>query len=119
MELGDGGDGAVVAEAVIPADDAEAEDVAVVVEDLEALGAGGGREARHDGDLADAAHGGAVAGPEVARLDEVLVPLRRGEPAHDGPHGGQRRVHALRHQRRARRPRRSPRERVVRPHHGL
>ena len=35
VELGDGGDGAVVAEAVVAADDAEAEDVAVVVQHLE------------------------------------------------------------------------------------
>jgi hypothetical protein len=118
LELGDGGDGAVVAEAVVAADDAEAQDVAVVVEDLEALGAGGGREARDDGDLADAADGGAVAGLQVAGLDEVLVALRAGEAPHDGPHSGERRVHALRHQRRAR-PWRPPRERVVRAHHAL
>ena len=124
LELGDGGDGAVVAEAVLAADDAEADDVAVVVEHLEALGAGGSREAGHDGDLADAADAGAVAGGEGAGADEVLVPLRVAEAAHDGPHRAHRRRHALRHQRCARCRRRGGgggggRERVVRHHRRL
>jgi len=127
LELGDGGDGAVVAEAVVAADDAEAEDVAVVVQHLEALRTAGRREARHHGDLAHAADAGAVTGGQRAGAHEVLVPLRVAEAAHDGPHRAHGRRHALRHQRRARRrrrrrrPRRHPpgRERVVLAHGGL
>lgn len=96
LELVDGGDGAIVVEAVLAADDAEAEEVVVVVEDLEALGAGGGGEARHDGDLADAADA-AVAGAHVAALDEVLVLLRVLEAPDEGPHRVCRRVDALRY----------------------
>lgn len=39
------GDGAVIIESVITADDAEADDVSLVVEDFEAFGAGFRREA--------------------------------------------------------------------------
>ena len=96
LELVDGGDGAVVVEAVFAADDAEAEEVLVVVEDLEALGAGGGGEARDDGDFTDAADA-AVAGAHVAALDEVLVLLRVLEAPDEGPHRVCRRVDALRY----------------------
>lgn len=83
----EGGDGAVIGEAVVPADDAEAEDVALVVEDVEALGAGGGREAGDDVDLTKSANV-AVADEDVAGLDEVLVGLGVVESADDGPDGG-------------------------------
>ena len=90
------GDGAVVGEAVVAADHAEADDVALVVEDVEALGADGGREA---GDHADLAEGPdiAVAEDDVAALDEVLVGLRVVEAPHDGPHGGDRGGDLLHH----------------------
>lgn len=43
LEAVHGGHGAVVPEAVLPADDGETDDVSVVVEEVEALGAGGCR----------------------------------------------------------------------------
>ena len=61
------GDGAVVGEAVVAADDAEADDVALVVEDLQALGAVVGGEAGDDLDLAEGADG-AVADDDVTAL---------------------------------------------------
>lgn len=111
-ELGDGGDGAVVLESVLAASDAEAEDVVVVVEDLEALDAGGGGEAGDNSDLTDAPDGVAVAGDEAAALHEVLVTLRAGEAADHRPHRAQRSLDTLRDQGRARA--RRARERMVR-----
>lgn len=103
VELGDGGDGSVVAEAVLAAGDGEAEDAVGVVEEVEALGAGAGGEAGDDADLAEAAGAEVVAvvvvvgvGPEDAAADEVLVHLGAVEAADDGPDGGGRRVDALR-----------------------
>ncbi|KAF7825493.1 protein BZR1-like protein 2-like [Senna tora] len=84
-----GGDGAVIGEAVVPADDAEAEDVALVVEDVEALGAGRSGEARDDVDLTESTDV-AVANEDAAGLDEVLVGLGVVESADDGPDGGER-----------------------------
>ena len=98
------GDGPVVPEAVVAADDAEAHDVALVVEDLEALGA------RHGGKPGDHAHlaegadmnaavtPGASCGDHVAALYEVLVGLRVVEAPHHRPHGGDRRVDRLDHE---------------------
>ena len=86
----EGGDGAVVGEAMVAADHAEGDDVAAVIEEVEALGADGGGEAGDDADLAEGADCGAVAEDEVAGLDEVLVGLGVVEAADDGPHGGQR-----------------------------
>jgi len=83
----EGGDGAVVGEAVIAADHAEANDVALVVEDVQALGADGGREAGDHAHLAERAHV-AVAQDDVAALHEMLVGLRVVEAPHHGPHGG-------------------------------
>lgn len=80
-------DGAVVLEAVLPSDDAEPDDVAVVVEHLELLGAGGGGEAGHQVDLTDAPHVYAVAGDDVAATEEALVCLRLVEAAHQSPDG--------------------------------
>ncbi|CAH9074336.1 unnamed protein product [Cuscuta europaea] len=85
-ELVDRRDAAVVVEAVLAADDAEAEDVPVVVEDLEALGAGGSGDAGDDGDLPDAADA-AVAGHGAA-LDEMLVLLGVVEAADEAPDDG-------------------------------
>ncbi|CAL5351557.1 unnamed protein product [Camellia sinensis] len=77
----------IIREAVIAADDAEADDVALVVENLEPLSAVGGGEAGDDVDLPDGADV-AVAVDEVAALDEVLVRLWVVEAADDGPDGG-------------------------------
>lgn len=81
------GDGAVISEAVVAADHAEAEDVALVVEEVEALGADGGGEAGDDVDFTEGADV-AVAEDDVAALDEVLVGLRVVEAADDGPDEG-------------------------------
>lgn len=83
----EGCDGAVVGETVIAADHAEANDVALVVQDVEALGADGGREAGDHAHLPERAHI-AVAQDDVAALHEVLVGLRVVEAPHHGPHGG-------------------------------
>lgn len=99
-ELGDGGDGPVVAQAVLAAGDGEAEGPARVVEEVEALGAGAGGEAGDDADLAEAAWAELVAGfgvrAERAAADEVLVHLGAVEAADDGPDGGWRRLDTLR-----------------------
>lgn len=100
------GDGAVVVEAVVAADDAEAEHVSLVVENIEALGAGDGRHAGHHADLAESADGAAVADDDVAALQEMLVRLRVVEAADQGPHGLQRGCDLLHHRRAA----------LVRPH---
>ena len=92
----EGGDRLVVSQAVVPADDAEADDVALVVEDLEALGAPAGGEAGDDVDLAEGAHV-AVSDDDVAALDEVLVGLGVVEAPHDWPHGGDGGVDLLDH----------------------
>jgi len=83
----EGGDGAVVGEAVVPADDAEADDVALVVEDLEALGAPRCGKAGDDVDFPECPDV-AVSSDDVATLHEVLVGLWVVEAPHDGPHGG-------------------------------
>ncbi|CAD5197164.1 unnamed protein product, partial [Musa acuminata subsp. malaccensis] len=95
----EGCDGAVVGEAVLPADHPEAEHVALVVEDLEALPAGRRRQAGHDADLPKGADV-TVAVDHVAALHEVLVGLRLVEAAHHRPHHGHRRRDVL-HQGRA------------------
>ncbi|PON94339.1 hypothetical protein TorRG33x02_098130, partial [Trema orientale] len=61
--------------------------VALVVEDLEALGAVVRREAGDDLDLAEGPDV-AVADDDVAALDEVLVGLGVVEPPDDRPDGG-------------------------------
>ena len=76
----EGGDGAVVGEAVVPAHDAEADDVALVVEDLEALGAPGSGQAGDDVNLPERADV-AVPADDMAALHEVLVGLRVVEAA--------------------------------------
>jgi len=90
------GDGAVVGEAVVPADDAEADDVALVVEDLEALGAPRCGEAGDDVDFPERPDV-AVASNDVTALHEVLVGLRVVKAPHDGPHGGHRGGDLLHH----------------------
>ena len=83
------GDRSVIGEAVVTTDHAEAEDVALVVEDFEALGAVGRGEAGDDVDLAESADI-SIANNDVATLDEVLVGLWIVEAADDGPDGGDR-----------------------------
>ncbi|KAA8517726.1 hypothetical protein F0562_015215 [Nyssa sinensis] len=78
-------DGSVIREPVFPSDDTEADDVVLVVEDLEALGAVFCREAGNDVNLAESADV-AVPDDDVAALDEVLVGLWIVEAADDGPH---------------------------------
>lgn len=99
-ELGDGGDGAVVAKAMLAAGDGEAEGPARVVQEVEALGAGAGGEAGDDADLAEATRAEVVAGlgvrAERAAADEVLVHLGAVEAADDGPDRGWRRLDTLR-----------------------
>jgi hypothetical protein len=92
----DGGHREVVLEPVLAAHDAEAEDVALVVQDLEALAAGRRGEARHDAHLAERAHA-AVARQQRATPHEPLVRLRLVEPPHHGPHRRGRRRHVLDH----------------------
>lgn len=82
-------DGPVVQEPVVAADHAEADDVALVVEDLEALRAAVGGQARDDLDLPEGADV-AVADDDVAALDEVLVGLRVVEAADHRPDRGHR-----------------------------
>ncbi|KAL6998452.1 hypothetical protein U1Q18_008579 [Sarracenia purpurea var. burkii] len=77
----------VIREPVVATDDAEADDVPLVVEDLEALGAVRGGEAGDEVDFPNGADS-AVAVDEVAALDEVLVRLWVVEAADDGPDGG-------------------------------
>ncbi|KAF5453717.1 hypothetical protein F2P56_028600 [Juglans regia] len=91
-----GGNGPVIVETVVPTDDAKAEDVALVVEDLEALGAGGGGQSRHHLDLSDSAHV-TVAVDDVAALEEVLVGLRLVESSDQGPDGRDGSVDGLDH----------------------
>ena len=83
------GDGSVVREAVLTADDAEADDVALIVEDLESLGAVIRRKAGDDLDLAESAYV-AVADDDVTALDEVLVSLGIVESPDDRPDRGDR-----------------------------
>ena len=67
---------------MVTANNTEADHVAFVVEDLEALGAVSGGESGDDVDLAESAD---VPFPDrdVAALDEVLVGLGIVEPAND------------------------------------
>lgn len=83
----EGGDRAVIVEPMVPADDAEADDVSLVVEDLEALGAGPRGEAGDHVDLSESADV-AVSDYDLAALEEVLVGLGVVEAADDGPDGG-------------------------------
>ena len=72
-------------EAVVAADELDAEYVLVVVELLEPLGAGGRRQAGPDVDLAEAADLELVPDHDAA-ADERLVPLRLVEAPHQLPH---------------------------------
>ena len=58
---------------MISTDDAEADDVAIVVQDLQPLGAVHGWEARYDVDFTEGADVTAVAVNDVATLDKVLL----------------------------------------------
>ncbi|CAL9180009.1 unnamed protein product, partial [Musa hybrid cultivar] len=95
----EGGHRTVVGEAVLPADHPEAEHVTFVVQDLQALAAGGRRQAGHDADLPQRPDV-AVAVDHVAALHEVLVGLRLVEAPNHRPHRGNRRRDVL-HQGRA------------------
>lgn len=71
---------------MIAADYGEGDDAAAVVQDLKPLVAGGGGEAgdhAHSPERADVA----VAGDDVAALEEVLVDMRRVESADHRPDG--------------------------------
>lgn len=90
-------DGAVVPQPVVPAHDAEAEHVPLVVQNLQPLGARGRREARHHVHLAERADFARVPADDVAALEELLVGLGVVEAAHYGPHGGDGGVDGLHH----------------------
>ncbi|CAL9038433.1 unnamed protein product [Musa banksii] len=91
-ELVDGGNGPVVPEAVLSADDGEAEHTPAVVDEVEALGAGARREAGYDADLAEAPRSELATAVtpvlEGAAPDEVLVDLGTVEPPDHRPDGG-------------------------------
>ena len=88
----------VIVEPVITADDTEADDVALIVEDLEPLGAWPGGESRHHVDLTERAYV-AVTVYDVAALDKVLVRLRVVEAADNRPYHRDGRVYGLHHRR--------------------
>lgn len=67
------GDGPVVPQAVFTADDDEAEDVVLVVENLEPFDAGGCRKTGDHRHLTNTSDGGSVSLDYVAGLDEVFV----------------------------------------------
>ncbi|CAN6467438.1 unnamed protein product [Victoria cruziana] len=69
---------------MVAAHDAEADDVALVVEDLEALGGAAGGQAGDDAHLSEAADI-AVAAHQRAASNEVLVRLGLVEAPDDGP----------------------------------
>lgn len=75
VELIDGGDEKVVAEVVLVATEAEADDVVVFVNDFQALDGGGCQKAGHEGDLTDV-----IVADEATTLDEVFIPLEVIEP---------------------------------------
>ena len=83
----EGGYRAIVSESVFPTDDAEAKDVTLIVEDLEALGAVLRGQTGDDVYLTESADI-AIANDDMATLDEVLVSLRIIEAADDRPDGG-------------------------------
>lgn len=87
VESMNGGDRAVVFEAVLAADDAEPGDATVFVEEVESFGGGGGWEAGDDIDVSGAADGHLEAVFDGAAFDEVLVGLWVVEAADDGPDG--------------------------------
>jgi hypothetical protein len=93
------GYGAIVSEAVIAVHDPKAYDVAVLVQNFEALGAGRGRKPRDDPDVARTAH--VTVALHGAVVNETLVPLRAIETAYHGPYRGHGRPNALHHHRAA------------------
>jgi len=80
-------DRTVIIEPVVPTDNAEAHNMALVVEDIEALRAGSRRQSGHDVDFPECADV-AVADDDVTALEKVLVSLGVVESADDGPDGG-------------------------------
>lgn len=82
------GDRFVVPETMLAADDGEPGDHAIVVEDVEAFGAGACGEAGDDADIAEAAGGDGIGGVlDGTGADEVLVGMGTVETADDGPDG--------------------------------
>uniref|UniRef100_A0A2P2JPW4 Uncharacterized protein MANES_17G013400 n=1 Tax=Rhizophora mucronata TaxID=61149 RepID=A0A2P2JPW4_RHIMU len=75
----------VILHPMLPSNDTKPRDEAVVVEDVEPLGAGGSRRAGDDVDVAGGPHGHREVGANGAALDEVLVGLGLVEAAYDGP----------------------------------
>jgi hypothetical protein len=71
---------------VVATDNAETDDVAFVVQDLEAFCTSRGGEAGYNVDLAESADVPFADG-EMAALDKVLVGLRIVESSYDGPDG--------------------------------
>lgn len=77
VELIDGDDGTVVVEAVLATEDTKANEVVVVIEDLQALGGGGCQNTGHDSYPMDAA-----VADKVASDDKLFVLLGVVEPQH-------------------------------------
>lgn len=82
----EGGYRSVIYQAVVATNNAEADDVALFVKDLEPLGASRSGKARDDMHFAEGAHV-AVPNDDVAALDEVFIGLRVIKTADDGPYG--------------------------------
>lgn len=83
----EGGNRSVIHQAVVPAYDAEADDVAFLIKDLKSLHAVSSGQTRDDPHFTDGPHV-PIATDDVAALDEVFVCLRVIEATEDGPNGG-------------------------------
>jgi len=77
------GVGTIVFQAVVSSHDSEAQNVAIVVQNLEPLGAALCWKPRHHANLSRAPHG--TVAPHGAATDEMLVRLRFVETPHNGP----------------------------------
>jgi hypothetical protein len=80
--------GSVVREPVVTTNNAEADDVAFVVEDIESLGGASGGETRDDVDLTEATNVIAVSADDATAFEKVFVSLWVIKAAYDGPNGG-------------------------------
>lgn len=78
-----GSDRSIIIESVLPSHDTKAQNMLLIIENLEPLSAGGGREPRNHGDLSNAPNP-TIAG-HGATLDEVLVLLGVVKASDEGP----------------------------------
>jgi len=95
------GDGSIIVEPVISPHDAEAQNMLLLVQNVQSLGAGSCRETRDDLNLSQAADLDLQIPltPYGAVADELLVDLRLVEAPHQRPDHAQRRLHSLDHHR--------------------